>query len=74
MPDLRLIVPDCRDSTVSLIFTYNVLDTPTARIFSLFTSFYSSHIVLTLASLAIFLGCPLTAASFVLDVLDTTCW
>jgi hypothetical protein len=74
MPDVRLIMPDCRDSTSSLLFAYNVLEAPIARIFSLFKSFYRFHIVLAMASLEIFLVCPFIAASFILDVLNRTCW
>lgn len=34
MSDLRLFVPDCHDSTVSLLFAFNVLEAPTARTLS----------------------------------------
>jgi hypothetical protein len=58
MPDLRLIVPDCRDSTVALLFPYNVLEAPTARVYSLFICFTDLVLCWLWRAFPIFLDCP----------------
>jgi hypothetical protein len=67
MPDLRLIVPDCRDSTVSLLFAYNILEAATARMFSLSSSPFPDLILCWLCR-------ELRSSSVVVSQLPLSCW